>query len=388
MGSLMASAALMVALAPSSALAQAYTNTGGAIGNQDYTGTLGENFTVTSAINVSSLGAFVGASGASGDITTAIFDDSTGQIVALESINVAGGTAGSYVYQNLSSGVVLAAGNYQLESWGYGANDPNYNSYGGSSSISFAGVGSDVTADSTAYSAQAGTYASQPDVGATRYGAGNFIATAYSGPPLPPSPGTAVYTTQSGLAGNQAFTGTLGLEFTVNGKPISISQLGAFDSVAGTITAPIQAELYDVTTHSFVAGTLVSFDGKGDPTGAAYVFQALGSNVVLKAGTYEILSWGYNSTDEDYNTYGNNPGPIVFNGLGGDLTADGSFYNNDPDAVPDTTDVGAMRYGAGTFIATVVPEPATWAMMLAGFGFMGFMIRGSRRKQSNAPATA
>jgi hypothetical protein len=35
-------------------------------------------------------------------------------------------------------------------------------------------------------------------------------------------------------------------------------------------------------------------------------------------------------------------------------------------------------------VTTAVPEPATWAMMLIGFGAVGFMMRGSRRNQSAA----
>jgi hypothetical protein len=39
-------------------------------------------------------------------------------------------------------------------------------------------------------------------------------------------------------------------------------------------------------------------------------------------------------------------------------------------------------------VTTGVPEPATWAMMLTGFFGVGFMMRGSRRKQAGAVATA
>jgi len=41
-----------------------------------------------------------------------------------------------------------------------------------------------------------------------------------------------------------------------------------------------------------------------------------------------------------------------------------------------------------TIVETAVPEPALWAMMLFGFGGAGFMMRGARRKQLSAIATA
>jgi hypothetical protein len=44
---------------------------------------------------------------------------------------------------------------------------------------------------------------------------------------------------------------------------------------------------------------------------------------------------------------------------------------------------GVLRY---TYLPTVplVPEPATWAMMLIGFAVLGFAFRRSRRKVSFA----
>ncbi|HWY60553.1 MAG TPA: PEPxxWA-CTERM sorting domain-containing protein [Rhizomicrobium sp.] len=36
----------------------------------------------------------------------------------------------------------------------------------------------------------------------------------------------------------------------------------------------------------------------------------------------------------------------------------------------------------GVVTISAVPEPASWAMMLLGFGGIGFMLRGSRRKES------
>jgi PEP-CTERM motif len=37
--------------------------------------------------------------------------------------------------------------------------------------------------------------------------------------------------------------------------------------------------------------------------------------------------------------------------------------------------------GSGETPVSAVPEPATWAMFLVGFGAIGFMVRTARRKQ-------
>jgi hypothetical protein len=54
---------------------------------------------------------------------------------------------------------------------------------------------------------------------------------------------------------------------------------------------------------------------------------------------------------------------------------DVQFFHTGQDGVPScafTRDV--------TGVPGAVPEPASWAMMLAGFGLMGAVMRGSRRK--------
>lgn len=55
-------------------------------------------------------------------------------------------------------------------------------------------------------------------------------------------------------------------------------------------------------------------------------------------------------------------------------TFSGSFTDvlGDPDVDTGPTKVGMLGVGA-------VPEPASWALMLAGFGFLGVSMRSSRR---------
>jgi hypothetical protein len=47
-----------------------------------------------------------------------------------------------------------------------------------------------------------------------------------------------------------------------------------------------------------------------------------------------------------------------------------------------------FQYSTTAGFTSGVPEPATWAMMLIGFGAVGFMMRGSRRNQQLAVARA
>jgi hypothetical protein len=37
---------------------------------------------------------------------------------------------------------------------------------------------------------------------------------------------------------------------------------------------------------------------------------------------------------------------------------------------------------SGTVLTTAVPEPATWGVMLVGFGAIGASMRGARRRQA------
>jgi hypothetical protein len=62
------------------------------------------------------------------------------------------------------------------------------------------------------------------------------------------------------------------------------------------------------------------------------------------------------------------------------LTTYASSYVNAPDfETPGTYETLSIQGGSFT-IANAVPEPATWAMMLLGFGGIGVAIRRSKRR--------
>lgn len=60
----------------------------------------------------------------------------------------------------------------------------------------------------------------------------------------------------------------------------------------------------------------------------------------------------------------------------------GSGFSANVDNLAFTTDAGTTRYNFAAASVAAVPEPATWAMMLMGFGAMGLTLR--RRKRATS----
>ncbi len=188
-----------------------------------------------------------------------------------------------------------------------------------------------------------------------------------------PVSAVTVYDTAAGLGGNQSWAGTLGMDFRVN-TAIKVTALGAFDSASNGISSNIFVAIFDAT--GTIVSPVLNFNGTTAAPGSSYASLAV-TPFILAAGTYQVGSWGYNNADQNYNNSGPG-GPITFNSFGGKLTALGTRYANGAGSLATIPDVGLTRYGAGTFAAANVPEPATWAMLLSGFGMIGFAMR--RRK--------
>lgn len=187
---------------------------------------------------------------------------------------------------------------------------------------------------------------------------------------------TVVYDTPATTPGNQIWTGTLGLDFTVN-APVKVTSLGAFDSGKNGITTNISVAIFNA------AGTIVSpvvnFNGTANPGGTAYLLKSI-TPVILSTGSYQLGAWGFNGTDKIYNAaFAVLPGSINFNSFGGKLTATGSRYSGVNGQLANLVDVAIAQYGAGTMTVTSVPEPASWAMLLSGFALVGMAARRRQR---------
>jgi hypothetical protein len=208
----------------------------------------------------------------------------------------------------------------------------------------------------------------------------NFTLDGVSNSPLPPEPPYWGYVTVDDHGGNTDLTFDVVLDkavsfyfndtnaanhnafdFLVHGTNIAIASnitTGFISDGAGSYTAPSIIVTSDPT----------KFDWAIDCPSACAGGKVNGKISELKFDvTGTGLSLGSISNSTDYPHI-----PIYF-------AADISYQ-----PVGGTVKTGNI----GATFASAVPEPATWAMMLIGFGAVGFMMRGSRNKQDGALTAA
>ncbi|WP_308517208.1 PEPxxWA-CTERM sorting domain-containing protein [Sphingomonas flavescens] len=163
-------------------------------------------------------------------------------------------------------------------------------------------------------------------------------------------------------------------------------------SPAGSISQATSLDFTDAMgTTGSAPGVLSSYGaGSGSFAGVACTSAPCGSIVDLAS-----LAIGAQTINNFVTlTGGNNVNPIYFTLLGiqsitrgpNDLlqfTAYGTInwlgYDATPGSFNFTAQANSLTSFSATTVANAVPEPATWAMMLLGFGGIGFAMR--RRRQ-------
>ena len=181
----------LVACFPHMASAQTAIS-GVAAGNQGFTGTLGQFFTVSAfPLTVTNLGAFDGsvAGFAAGTtITVGISNSTYTSILAQTTFTQASPGvpgAGSFTFKGTAP-TVLPVGSYLLFAYGYNATDMNHNTFGSLSPFTLNNFGGVVSYGANAVNGSPNTFPDSSESPTGRYGFASFIGTT----PVVPEPGT------------------------------------------------------------------------------------------------------------------------------------------------------------------------------------------------------
>jgi hypothetical protein len=172
-------AATMAFTGSASAATVVYSNPTPLVGNQNFGGELGIDFTVNKAVRVSQLGAFTNGES---PISVTIYNLAGDVVVASETIALAP-VVGDYAFSTLGAPVVLAPGDYQIAANGYNGSNELFNPDGGSlagttatSPIVFNSLFGALTSTGAYYNLTPGSAATTFDTGTPNYGAGTFVA--------------------------------------------------------------------------------------------------------------------------------------------------------------------------------------------------------------------
>ena len=146
--------------------------------------------------------------------------------------------------------------------------------------------------------------------------------------------------------------------------------------VAGTVSGVILG-LTDNATSAPTAIQILSVPGGLTVVPGTYTAAFQDGGFTLTGGTVTAANFGFNFNDSN-----NAPFQLRFNCVGGTFGCDGAtanlnllFWNGGPPPVNGTGNqlgFAGVTYGS---LAPAVPEPASWAMMVAGFGAIGFAMR-------------
>lgn len=196
--------------------------------------------------------------------------------------------------------------------------------------------------------------------------------------------------TANGTGARQDYRFSLGLFFDLN-QPLTIAAVGYWDDNIDGVSSTLSVALFDRSgTPALVSGTQVDFSGSSgtlagnlvanqDGSGRPGQFRLtnLPSAIVLPAGQYALVAWGFSFANEILNGYnlGVNPGPAVdVNTFGGVLTFVESRYGDNPGVLPTTLDHAYAQYAAATFSTTPVPEPAHVSLVAGAIALLGCLF--------------
>lgn len=195
--------------------------------------------------------------------------------------------------------------------------------------------------------------------------------------------------------GNQAYSGTVGMQFDVNAPGILVTSLGVFDGGQDGFHHVLTTYLFDRDTHALLASQ--TFDGTDPGTLVGYHrFKDIPGGLVLNTGHYVIAAGGFMDDFAGSDLLGNAtlPGfvPDTFNDGGGVISSVGTGLYAEvaqgPGFYPGSPLDGNLAFNAGSFqYSLFVPEPGSVALACSMLG-VGGSLAARRRRRRFAKKTA
>ncbi|MCI0537074.1 MAG: hypothetical protein L0Z50_17805, partial [Verrucomicrobiales bacterium] len=166
------------------------------------------------------------------------------------------------------------------------------------------------------------------------------------------------YFVPAGLAGNQDFGGSLGLDFDVQ-NPIIIQQLGVFDDTSDGLKLPLTARIFNRDDETILAEVAFTPEEPGLAV-EGMRFKPLAQPLRLETGFRGTMQAdGYGNEEKLHNTFGDTDTPWTLDDGNGSIQfVGGSRYGTTPGEYPATPDTGPpARYAAGSFqFETTAPQ--------------------------------
>ena len=176
---------------------------------------------------------------------------------------------------------------------------------------------------------------------------------------------------------------SLGFTFTTN-SAISVTHLGYFDHMGDGFLTDHEVGIFDMAGTLLVSTLLGS--GTGDALTGHFRYKSIAPFALAAGQSFVIAATTFGASDPW--AYGNTPSTITGFTVDPSISIgnNASLYTYQGDNIlrKPVSSIAYTVYAGPNFLSAgvgAVPEPASWALMIAGFGLVGSALRKTSRRQ-------